>query len=238
MTLAPLSSKKTFINPLITHQNEKDSFYPPTNFRETVKGILSCTVLALALTSLAACSSDDDDNPPADNTENPTTTLETPQYESVSAKYNITSASSDIKSIELTASGNYIITQNDVVVSSQPIPAKGRLAKIARIVTRASANWYDNIVEGKYTKISDTEFNLEGYGKLVIKGSTNNAVDLDITLKMRQRAEKLAQRALLLQRPQTGRVRRRDVDDEVVGQRGELRGAEAVLELDSRSLEQ
>lgn len=66
----------------------------------TVLGLVAAIVLSMAFISC----SDSDDDPTSD-----VITLETPVYDNVSAKYEIRDNSSDISSIELTASGNYII---------------------------------------------------------------------------------------------------------------------------------
>lgn len=124
------------------------------------------------------------------------TNLEAPKYESVSAKYNITSAGSDLKSIELTASGNYLIVKNSNGTLRAPAAGKrNRWAAAARMVTRAGTDWYNNIIQGKFTKISDTEFRLEGYGTIIIIGSANDAVNLDITLANGSKVEVTAQRS-------------------------------------------
>ena len=64
------------------------------------------TMLALMVAALCftACGGDDDE---IDNGG-----LSTPKYEAESALYTITDSQSDYKSIEFTASGNYLITMN------------------------------------------------------------------------------------------------------------------------------
>lgn len=147
--------------------------------KQIVNYLLLASLFVAGLTGLAACSSNDDDSPsPA-----PSGNLETPKYESVSAKYTILSEESDIRSVELTESGNYVIVKrgyNDVKAAQAGAHGKSRLLQGLRAMTRSNE---PDIIEGKYTKISDTEFNLEGFGTITITGSANNAVTLVVTPK-------------------------------------------------------
>ena len=145
--------------------------------KKFVNYFLLASLFVAGLTGLAACSSSDDDDEPGSSG-----TLETPKYESVSAKYIISDLESDIQSVELTESGNYVIVRRgyelDVkgaqTAQVQTIPLFfGRHA-----TTRASV---PQIIEGKYTKISDTEFDLIGYGHITVTGAADNAVALVIT---------------------------------------------------------
>lgn len=143
---------------------------------------LHVATLFCVLFGLTACGDDEPNDSGA-------TTLETPAYESVSAKYDITSPSSKYQSIELTASGNYIIIEN--LSNQYTAPAAKRVAKKGqvpngisfffnghKISTRNASS--DGIIYGKYTKISDTEFELEGFGKITIEGAADNAYSLTI----------------------------------------------------------
>ena len=116
------------------------------NYLHTIFGIL---LLAVAMTGITACSSDDDD-----------TNFSTPQYESVSAYYEVTSHNSDIKSVELTSSGNYIVIRDNA--SSRQAYFFSRFV-IAPDEDETRATTYQNIIKGRFTKISDTEFELEGF---------------------------------------------------------------------------
>lgn len=112
--------------------------------------------------SLSACSSDDDDAPETvDLDQAPEVgeipSLPTPVYEASAAKYELSSGS--ISSIELTAAGDYIIINNGY----------------------RATDVFPPVICGKYTKNSDTEYILENYGTIVIEGSTENAVSLQIT---------------------------------------------------------
>ncbi len=144
--------------------------------KKIVNYLLLASLFAAGLTGLAACSSNDDDN----SSPTPSGNLETPKYESVSAKYTILSQESDIQSVELTESGNYVIVKrgtNGVKAAVAGTHGKSRLLQGLRAMTRASK---PDIIEGKYTKVSDTEFILEGFGTITITGSSNNAVSLVI----------------------------------------------------------
>lgn len=134
---------------------------------------MAALLLMTVPTCFVACSSDNGEE---------NTTLETPQFETVSALYDVTSTDSDIKSIELTASGNYIIVKNS---SSYLAPKKTTNKKtrlVVRTVSKAKrAGGVENIIYGKFTKISNSEFMLKGYGKIVIEGSSDNALSITVT---------------------------------------------------------
>ena len=68
-----------------------------------IKLLVIAAALMLTAAGFTACS---DDNEGGIGNIN----LPTPQYEQVSGKYEITSAGSPYESIELSASGNYIVT--------------------------------------------------------------------------------------------------------------------------------
>lgn len=122
----------------------------------------------LAVGFMSYSCSEDDDNDGGGSTGSGSSTLEAPAFESVSAKYEITDGG-DIQSIELTESGNYVIVTNDYV----PDNGNGFFAH-----TRAGSS---GTIFGKFIKISDTEFILEGFGSIVIEGDTNNAFSLQIS---------------------------------------------------------
>ncbi len=142
---------------------------------------LSTFVLALCSVAFVACSSDDDDE-----NGNDIGNFDAPAFETDAAKYEIQDASSAYNSIELTASGNYIIQKN----SSNYAPSRALTEPIAlktvrtftskRPMTRASE--YANILYGKYTKLSDGEYALEGFGTIKINfNSSSNAYSLEVT---------------------------------------------------------
>ena len=133
-------------------------------------------VVAAAMTTFTSCSKDDDEGNGEGN--GGPTTLTTPKFESVSACYEITSSNSNLKSIELTASGNYIIVKKSAY--SRPAYSFSDFLTVTDEGDTRSTE-YGNIIQGKFTKISDTEFELEGFGRIVIKGGTSSATSLEIT---------------------------------------------------------
>lgn len=126
--------------------------------------------LVFGMTVFTSCSSDSDGG----------TNLTDAKYESTAAKYEIQGSNSPYSSIELTASGDYIIIRSGAA-ASRPFALNDMFVSkfIARPAedTRASSS----VIHGKYTKISDTEYQLEGFGTIVITGSTDNAASLEIT---------------------------------------------------------
>lgn len=142
-------------------------------------------VMALAIASVGfvSCSSDDDNGGGgADTSLDGGKGLQTPAFESVSALYEVTSPDSPVRSIELTASGDYIIVQNAYYVYDAPKRAKGVLKGAAfmakALATRAGGS---GIIYGKYTKVSDTEFVLEGWGTITLTGSSDDAQSITVT---------------------------------------------------------
>lgn len=132
-------------------------------------GFFLMTALFAGLTMFTSCKKDNAVVAPII----PNAPLTTPAYESVSAKYVITGAGSQYKSVELTASGNYVIVKN----GGSPSGVRRFLGR-ADETTRAASN---NIIYGRFTKKSDTEFDLEGFGTIVIEGSSTDVISLKIT---------------------------------------------------------
>lgn len=131
---------------------------------------------ALLVGTTAACSDDDDDNNGSGSS-----SFETPKYEAEAAKYVINDQStSPYKSIELTASGNFIIQPSDYVNNAtQKAPAKGKKTMVQRLTgmltahnampqTRYEVNTM-MIAYGKYTKTGENQYDLDGFGTLTIK---------------------------------------------------------------------
>ena len=138
---------------------------------------LTMLALMVAALSFTACGGDDDE---IDNGG-----LSTPKYEAESALYTITDSQSDYKSIEFTASGNYLITMNYYVFGMTRMAEEtncfhGLFAH--PIVKTRSYGFDDNIIYGTYTVEGDT-YKLDGFGTIVVNGGGSNAVSLDITTK-------------------------------------------------------
>lgn len=145
-------------------------------------GTMLCAVAAFTFT---ACSSDDDGP-----------SFQVPTYEAISAKYVASDSRAEIKSLELTASGNYIVIKGH---NSYSAPEKRNsilhktysslknnsiienIFSSERIDTRANVD--GNIICGKFTQIDENQYDLEGYGIVTITGTSNEAFELDITLK-------------------------------------------------------
>lgn len=137
-----------------------------------IKCLSAAMLLAACL--MSSCSDDDEDTKPQN------INLETPAYEDVSAKYDVTSGGGGISSIELTASGNYVITMEGAAY----VPAALSPRNMMKSFTHAAANGTradEGYICGKFVKISDTEFILEGFGSIVIDGAAGNAFSIQVT---------------------------------------------------------
>lgn len=127
--------------------------------------------LGFAMTS---CSSDDDNGgAPA---------LPTPAYEESSAKYDITSSGSAYRSIELTASGNYIVTTTSA--SSYSISAQAASSVRSKIFashkSSVSRAYFDGLYYGTYTKTGENTYNLQGFGTITVNTVGDNAYSLSV----------------------------------------------------------
>ncbi len=133
----------------------------------------------LVASTTISCSKDDDNDIEINNGENSSVAveLETPKFADISALYKIQSNEAGIESIELTESGNYIIKES----VSYPYYSRERKAMLTLEVSATRAGSSNGIISGRYIKHSDTEFTLEGWGRIVITGSTNNAVSIVVT---------------------------------------------------------
>lgn len=134
--------------------------------------LIGLAVMAVLMsTSFTACSDDDDDEGGSGSS-----TLTTPEFADVSAKYEITNGG-DIASIELTESGNYVVIKDTYLANTAVNNENKTFVPTPALNTRATAG----IIKGTYIKISDTEFILEGFGSIVIEGNTDNAFSLQIS---------------------------------------------------------
>ena len=148
---------------------------------------------ALAACTMTACSSDDDDDDGGDGIGN----FATPKYEEYAAKYIVNDDNSDYHSIELTASGNYIINYNDydpmpslapkaetaktVKVAGHEMTLPGMLAKTTATGTRGT-RIYSEIAYGTYTKTGDDSYTLNGFGTITVtRDAQGRATGLTIT---------------------------------------------------------
>lgn len=135
-------------------------------------------VAVLVCAGFASCSSDDDDDAPA---------FDVPAYESVSAKYVATSSAAEFVSVELTASGNYIIVPNQSGVGYAGAASVGEYpAFMSGVTVLSGMSSYDTravytgIIYGTYTQNGDNEFVLNGFGKITVQEDGDGAVSLTI----------------------------------------------------------
>ena len=152
--------------------------------------LFSLLAIAASTLTFTACGDDDDDDKGGGNNTNNSgqvtwgqfdTKLATPKYESVSGLYKVTDPNSDIESIELTASGNYIVIYNGIKSRQmEQTPAKKHffMSKLKNRLTRGS---YSSIVEGKYKQISENKYELQGWGTVEIHGTGDNVESIDVT---------------------------------------------------------
>lgn len=104
--------------------------------------------------------------------------LPTEKYDADAVKYNVTSPGSEITSIELTGAGEYIVVTDSWSPYNAPtFKTKTPLSRTT-LTSRASSG---GIIFGKFIKISDTEYILEGFGTIVIEGSTGDAISIQVT---------------------------------------------------------
>lgn len=141
---------------------------------------LMVAAMALPMT-FASCSSSDDDDDMGN--------IETPKYEAEAAKYEISTSGAAYKSIELTASGNYIIVPNSSSSSARASVATESTKKAATFLLNPdikkrtrSGEWGSGILYGTYTKTGEGEYTLNGLGKLKITSNGGSTSSLDLTL--------------------------------------------------------
>lgn len=139
-----------------------------------IKLLAMAAALMLTATCFTACS--DDEGGGIGNID-----LPTPQYEEVSGKYEITSAGSPYESIELSASGNYIVTRSYGGYGLAPkAGGKTRMALLAkRGATRSTE--YGGIIYGTFTSLGGNEFALEGFGTIKLEYSGDDVTGIEIT---------------------------------------------------------
>ena len=152
-------------------------------FLQMSKMLSLAAFVMIGLMTMVACGSDDDDNGGGNGGNGGSTNYDKPAYADVAALYEITTPDSEIKSLELTESGRYVITLRGYKARNMrnTLPKDRFLGMARKALTRN--NVYGNIIEGKYTKKGDGTFELEGYGTVTITGSSDNALSIEITAK-------------------------------------------------------
>ena len=149
---------------------------------------------AMAVCSVTACSSDDDGD--GGDGGNGSSSFEVPKYEADAAKYVVNDANENMESIELTASGNYIVTLRDSQAGMPPATVKtpktitigGHKVPVPELmksacVSEVRTRHYSNIAYGKYTKTGPDSYNLAGFGTVTVtRDSQGRAMSLTIAV--------------------------------------------------------
>lgn len=143
-------------------------------------------MLAMGAMALTACSSSDDNNGGSNSGSISTgqpVTLDQPAYKTESALFQISSSSSDLRSIELTEAGNYVIVKKSAAAKAMVFDneeaANAVTSPWSAEKTRANSN--SDIICGTYTKQAENTYVLEGFGTIVVTKSGSNAASLQIT---------------------------------------------------------
>lgn len=119
--------------------------------------LLGIVAMAITLISLASCSKDDDKG---------NNKFETPVYDKDAALFEI-GTNSPYKSIELTESGNYIITKQYYYAGAKTRTSTSNILSPKFFETKATRA-SSNIIYGRYTKDSDGNYLLDNFGTLSI----------------------------------------------------------------------
>ena len=127
------------------------------------KNIWMMALMFFAAIGFTACGDDEEGLPPIN-----------PVFQAVSGKYTVTNYGSPYESIELTVSGNYIITTDGSLSYAAAAPQAEETPRhtsflynpAAKIETRGTN--YNGIIYGRYTELGGNRFALEGFGTLEI----------------------------------------------------------------------
>lgn len=149
-------------------------------------------MMFLSVGLFSSCSSDDD------NETSEPINLETPAYESVSAKYNVTSGGDGISSIELTESGEYIVIFDNASYAPKQNKTTKNMSMGILNGNKISTRAFIGNIHGKFTKKSDNEFILDGFGTIVITGSADNAISIKVTTEDGEELNLNAEKATIL----------------------------------------
>lgn len=150
---------------------------------------LAIALAAVALPlGFASCGGNEDDEEDLWKGE-----LENPKYESDAVLFNVTDDDSDIASIELTASGDYIVIPCEydapapIMPSMAPALRKTAPKSIFRKSTTSRAGWEFGVF-GEYKKLKEGVYELLGYGTLTIVNDSrinlalNNGNELNLNV--------------------------------------------------------
>lgn len=150
------------------------------------------SMMFLSVGLFSSCSSDDD------NETSEPINLETPAYKSVSAKYNVTSGGDGISSIELTESGEYIVIFDNASYAPKQNKTTKNMSMGILNGNKISTRAFIGNIHGKFTKKSDNEFILDGFGTIVITGSADNAISIKVTTEDGEELNLNAEKATIL----------------------------------------
>ena len=104
--------------------------------------------------------------------------LGTPPFESVSGLYTVTSSGSPYESIELGASGNYIVVLDGGGYAAQ---AAGRTALMGKRMAQTRAAQSGNILYGTFTDLGDGRYRLEDFGTIeLVTGSNGQVTGIEV----------------------------------------------------------
>ena len=120
-----------------------------------------------------SCSDDEREEVPA-------ITMNAPRYESVSGKYEITDWSSPYESIELGASGDYLVMKRGADGQRASSVMRSLFSNTVKVPAgRAAA--YGNLIYGSFTQLDPERFSLEGFGVIRLKAGGQGVTDIVIT---------------------------------------------------------
>lgn len=136
--------------------------------------IMFATVMSLSFT---ACSSDDDE---PEDPQNDISQFTNPTMADEAARFTITDADAPYSSVELTESGRYVVLSSANAQYLAPYQAKSK-CQFASLNPAQSRSGADGIFTGKYTKVSEGKYILEGFGSITVTtGSSQEACELII----------------------------------------------------------
>lgn len=138
--------------------------------------IIFATVMSLGFT---ACSSDDDE---PEDPQNDISQFTNPTMADEAARFTITDADAPYSSVELTESGKYVVLPSFYAQTQAADQAKPK-CQFASVNPAQSRSGADGVFTGKYTKVSEGEYILEGFGSLTVTGSSQEACELIICLE-------------------------------------------------------
>lgn len=129
--------------------------------------ILAALCSVIFAFSLTSCSDSDGDG-----------NFEDPKFEQDAARYEITSTNSPYESIELTASGNYVIIEKNSPYGHSLSAFKKSFSFAAKGAKSLTSS--NGVIWGEYTKGSNGEYILGGFGTIRVESKGDNAYNLDI----------------------------------------------------------